>query len=610
MEIFRFAKKCVKKVIIFMWKVLRKLHIISDYKFRGLMLRFTDEYKFLTISPYFDKKWYVKRYKDVAIDPVQHYMKFGFKEGKNPSLYFNGKKYLEALEGIRELTVNPLLDMEMCGLRERRPCPSVVNFWGCYEAQNGRKYLIMSSVLPEIHFFCGDDEMECTEGIEDSAVFFFDTYIKKEFSENVFYYDITKLNFKYGMQFRVEIDIKIPVYILTLFAWTTFSYNKFLDTKKQFLAVKDNTITVTDYNGFVNNVHATCNEEQVRRFNQFSKIKEEDKSITLFAEFRNIANDNTWQVFNEALKHDKNCYFITGAVRYENETNEEVKKHMVVYNSEEHIQAFMHCKKIFCSWTLSDVVPTVFKHEFFPYPFMTDNWYYCPHGISYDKNSYFLTPIFLTQPKKLCCSSENEKKYFDEKCGLKNVVVTGYPRMDKWDEAANEDILFNFTYRKQYTDEYFDIIAKTVQEVRKAYPDRGIFYLFHPAITNKYQNRIMELIDDESIQYAHASDQESFNKWFNECKYLVTDYSSVAYDFAYKKNSVSIYYMEEGFTENHYELYDEFYEKHCGIIVDNKEQLIDVLRKDADMSDVTRRKESFFNYLDKNNTRRVYEEVF
>ena len=120
----------------------------------------------------------------------------------------------------------------------------------------------------------------------------------------------------------------------------------------------------------------------------------------------------------------------------------------------------------------------------------------------------------------------------------------------------------------------------------------------------------MELIDDESIQYAHASDQESFNKWFNECKYLVTDYSSVAYDFAYKKNSVSIYYMEDGFTENHYELYDEFYEKHCGIIVDNKEQLIDILHKNADMSDVTRRKESFFNYLDKNNTKRVYEEVF
>lgn len=573
------------------------------------MLHFTDEYKFLTISPYFDKKWYVKEYEDVAIDPVQHYMKFGYKEGKNPSPLFDGKAYLDSLTDIRELSVNPLLDMEMCALRERRPSPSVVNFWGCFESAEGKKYLVLSSVLEEIRFLCNDSELEIGFP-EDSAVQFFTTYIKKEFSENAYFYDITDKKIKYGTEFRVEIDINIPVYILTLFVWSSFSYKKFLDTDKQYLAVNRNRMTVTDYDGFMNNSRALCTPEQFARLESFSIIKESDKDITLFSEFRNIANDNSWQVFNEAIKHDDKCLFVTGESRYERETDPEVKKHMVVYNSEEHIQAFMHCKKIFCSWTLSDVVPTIFKHEFFAYPFITDNWYYCPHGISYDKNSYFLSPIFLSQPRKLFCCSENEKNYFENKCGLSNVVVTGYPRMDKWDAPANNDILFNFTYRKQYTEEYFDIIAKVVQAVRDKYQDREIYYLFHPAITRKYQNKIISLIDDDTIHYAHASDQEMFNKWFNECKYLVTDYSSVAYDFAYRNNSVSIYYMEEGFTENHYELYDEFYEKHCGIIVRNSDELLQILDKELDMSDVDRRKKNFFKHRDKENTMRVYTAAF
>ncbi len=600
-------KKCIKGAIIIIWKILRKLHIISDYTFRGLMLHFTDEYKFLTISEYFDKKWYVNEYPDVAINPTQHYMKFGFKEGKNPSPLFDGKAYLEALTDIRELRVNPLLDLEMCGLRERRPCPSVTNFWGFHECA-GRKYIVLSSVLKEITVKYNEDVMENVE-LDDSASDFFRRYILKEFSENTYMYDVTDKPFKYGNEIKVETELNIPMYILTLFVWSSFSYKLVLSDKKYF-AVNKNRIIVTDKNAFMAHYTSLCNPQQRQCLEYMSKLTDKDKDITLFSEFRNIANDNTWQVFTEALKHDENCYFVTGQMRYDSETDAEIKKHLIVYNSEEHLNAFMHAKKIFCSWTLSDVVPTIFKHEFFAYPFITDNWYYCPHGISYDKNSYFLTPIFLSQPKKVYCCSENEKNYFENKCGLKNIHVLGYPRMDKWGKATDNDILFDFTYRKQYEEEYFEVIAKVVKAVREKYADRNIYYLFHPAISYKNQDKIMEMIGDESISYAHASDQKSFNEWFNNCKYLITDYSSVAYDFAYKEDSVSIYYLEEGFTENHYELYDEFYEKNCGVIVKSPEELIEVLGEDMDLTDVNNRTENFFKYIDHNNTSRVYEDAF
>ncbi len=626
----RFVKKIIKAIIVFIWKVLRKLHIISDYTFRGLMLHFTDEYKFLSISPYFDKKWYVDTYEDVAINPTQHYMKFGFKEGKNPCDNFDGAGYLQALEGIRELTVNPLLDIDMCALRERRPSPSVVNFWGFFNSADGNTYMVLSSVLENIHFFINEEEYENTVGLTDSSVVFFDTYIKKEFSENAFYYNVSNIPPKMGMEFKVAIDLNIPLHILTLFVWSSFSYKYYLK-EGQYLAVDRNIIKVTDYNGFYEHYMNICTDEQKMRLSQIAAIKDKEKDIILFSEFRNIANDNSWEIFKESVARGDNSYFVTGLSRYENEEDEEIKKHMLVYNSEEHIQAFMRCKKIICSWTLSDMVPTVFKHEFFAYPFIQSNWYYCPHGISYDKNSYFLTPIFLSQPKKLCCCSENEKNYFENKCGLKNVIVTGYPRMDKWDAPKNDAILFDFTYRKQYTDEYFDIIAEVVNKVMEAYPDRDIFYLFHPAISVKKQRLIKRKIRTygkseeeliaiskaqeegtfvEPVQYAHSSEQTLFNKWFNECKYLITDYSSVAYDFAYKKSGISIYYMQEGFTENHYELYDEFYDNHCGIIVDNSDELVKTLNKELDTSVVEARKDKFFKYSDRENVKRVYKEFF
>lgn len=613
MKVVATLKKCVKKGIVFIWKVLHKLHIISDCTFRGLMLHFTDEYKFLTISRYFDRKWYVKTYPDVAMNPVQHYMKFGFKEGKNPGPEFDGAAYMEALRDIRELDINPLLDLEMRGLRERRPCPSTTNFWGCHESE-GRKYLVFSSILPQIHVYCQGgaskekQELE-SQKVHDSAVEFFEKYIYKEFWENTYLYDITELSVKWGTEITVETDLMIPMHILTLFMWSSFSYKRFLE-KDQYLVVTGNRILVTDYGSYVSHYDAALNPQQKHYFDQMKQIKAEDKDTILFAEFRDITNDNAWQVFLEAVRQKEKCYFVTGRASYEAVTDPLVKSHMVVYNSEEHIQAFLRCRKIFCSWTLSDIVPTVFKHEFFAYPFVTDNWYYCPHGISYDKNSYFLTPIFLSQPKKLYCCSENEKHYFEEKCGLKNIEVTGYPRMDKWQKANTEDILFDFTYRKQYTDEYFEIISKVVRNVRSRYPDRGIYYLFHPAISRRNQNAIMEMIGDESIVYAHASDQNAFNEWFNKCKYLITDYSSVAYDFAYKENGISIYYLEEGFTENHYELYDEFYEKNCGVIVKSTEELMEVLDKNSNLVDVRERIEKFFSYMDKENTRRVYQDAF
>ena len=81
------------------------------------------DYILIAKSKYFDSKWYLKRYPDVAksgMDPVEHYLKYGWKEGRNPSKKFNTKEYLDLNPDVTAANINPLLHYERFGKKEER----------------------------------------------------------------------------------------------------------------------------------------------------------------------------------------------------------------------------------------------------------------------------------------------------------------------------------------------------------------------------------------------------------------------------------------------------------------------------------------------------------
>jgi len=62
-------------------------------------------------SGLFDTNWYLKEYLDVkenGIDPIEHYVKFGFKENRNPSPDFDTKWYLQNYPDVAKSGINPL----------------------------------------------------------------------------------------------------------------------------------------------------------------------------------------------------------------------------------------------------------------------------------------------------------------------------------------------------------------------------------------------------------------------------------------------------------------------------------------------------------------------
>lgn len=74
-------------------------------------------------SNYFDAKWYLATYKDIKksnIDPAVHYLKYGWKEMRDPSPLFSTSQYLHANLDVKKANINPLVHFEKYGKKEKR----------------------------------------------------------------------------------------------------------------------------------------------------------------------------------------------------------------------------------------------------------------------------------------------------------------------------------------------------------------------------------------------------------------------------------------------------------------------------------------------------------
>jgi hypothetical protein len=78
---------------------------------------------FVEQSGFFDRQWYLQMYPDVLaskIDPIKHYLKFGWEEQRDPSTRFSTSHYLNTYPDIKSGGVNPLIHYIKFGAAEGR----------------------------------------------------------------------------------------------------------------------------------------------------------------------------------------------------------------------------------------------------------------------------------------------------------------------------------------------------------------------------------------------------------------------------------------------------------------------------------------------------------
>ncbi|CAI3943384.1 Glycosyltransferase involved in cell wall bisynthesis (RfaB) (PDB:2IV7) [Commensalibacter communis] len=76
-----------------------------------------------TLSLLFDSAWYLATYQDVAMancDPLEHYLSFGYREGRNPNRFFNTNFYLASYPDLAQSSINPFIHYILYGASEGR----------------------------------------------------------------------------------------------------------------------------------------------------------------------------------------------------------------------------------------------------------------------------------------------------------------------------------------------------------------------------------------------------------------------------------------------------------------------------------------------------------
>jgi CDP-glycerol glycerophosphotransferase (TagB/SpsB family) len=101
-----------------------------------------------------------------------------------------------------------------------------------------------------------------------------------------------------------------------------------------------------------------------------------------------------------------------------------------------------------------------------------------------------------------------------------------------------------------------------------------------------------------------------------ESSLLITDYSSIFFDFAYMKKPLLYYqFDEEEFRKRQYEEgYFSYRKDGFGSVVKNEERLVDAINDCIDKNFTTpplysKRADKFFALRDKNNSERIYQAI-
>ena len=347
------------------------------------------------------------------------------------------------------------------------------------------------------------------------------------------------------------------------------------------------------------------------------------KKYTLFCELEYLANNSAFELFKYSLKRDKNCYYLIDK-KHKKSITGVPSSHVVAQNSLKHFWLLCNMKRAVCDYGRRPLEHRWLSPEaasFFDYELI-----YTWHGISCgDKNSIDIYRYILGTPDLCCCCSEYEKEFFSQKCEYPNVVVTGYPRMDKWTREPVDDkqIFIFFTWRRNLSDKarflsscYYShikqILAEFSQEKYRGYHITFSFYHhMYQLFSDVIEKELMPNLP-ANITLLSNMDTDNFNQAFAKAKYVITDISSAAFDNAYKDGALSIYYIpkDSDFIGNHFVLQKEFYERHLGVIVDSIAQISEIiLEGKVDTAQIAERRQKFFRYFDGKNCERVYDAI-
>lgn len=354
-----------------------------------------------------------------------------------------------------------------------------------------------------------------------------------------------------------------------------------------------------------------------------------NQEIWLFNDRPLYADDNGKYLFiysimqNDKIKRNSKeykikKYYVLDKNSKDFEDMEKLSPNILKFGSFKHKFLYMFAEKIITSHLAESFFnPFLGKNLRFYSGIINSNRYFLQHGVTMgdvskliNKRLKFIS-LFSTISDMERNSIINGYYHFDE-----DIIQTlGFPRYDTLENKdLKKQILVIPTWRMNIktkeellNSEYFLRLNNLLNNKKLldfiSENDYKIVFRPHPEVIEYID--LFEF-DDKVI----ISQNESYQKLFNESSLLITDYSSVFFDFAYLKKPV-IYYQYA--DEYHYDKgYFDFKTNGFGDLIDNEEDLInriiEYIENDCKMENKYKeRVDNFFKFRDQNNCKRVYD---
>ena len=458
-------------------------------------------------------------------------------------------------------------------------------------------------------------------------------YIKDYSIESVIPIDVNeefKLEFKQNTR-KLHIDFSRPCNFSK-----TVGYAK---TKHYISILKDDAITIkkkTTLNWIVQEAKALINlvKEHERGFEKAIPFRMaymigypflKNKRIWFFMDRPNESDDNGLALFKYAVKQDENIdkYFILDSKNKEFESITKIGN-VLPYKSLKHRYLGMFVENIITSHPDNEII----------YPFwggypslaglLKSSTMFLQHGVLKDNISSWLNKSNMNISLFLVSSPREYESIFKFPYNYSKdtIQILGLPRYDTLkNQKDKKQIIIMPSWRR-------DLDFKSKEYIK----ENEFFKRFNSLINNeklidnaKENNyeiifrphpKVYEFIDlfDENDYVKIDYDKVKYQTLFNNGSLMITDYSSVAFDFAYLHKPVIYYQYGDDYHFNIDESYFNYETMGFGEIVKTEEELVDLIigymENDCKIKDeYYNRINDFFIFHDTNNCKRVYDRI-
>lgn len=359
------------------------------------------------------------------------------------------------------------------------------------------------------------------------------------------------------------------------------------------------------------------------------------KPIYIFMDRVDKADDNAEVLFRYAnsKKDGIKKYFI---LTKESKDFPRMKQYgkVIPYGSYRHKLLLLLCDKLISSHADDIILNPFGSTKIYYKDLLTFDFVFLQHGITQNDLSDWLYK-YKKNIKLFVTAAHDEHKSIvngDYAYTDQEVKCLGLPRHDRLINENKKQILIMPTWRKNITPpldanlkrkysekfvetKYFEMYNGLLnhKDVLNKAKELGynIKFVIHPIL----KEQISDFKGNEIVEIVHP-DHVAYFKLFNESSLLITDYSSVAFDFAYLRKPV-IYFQfdKEEFHGKHLSKGYFDYEKHGfgpvkSTLEDVAAEIVKTLDNGCKLSDFYRERiDQFFVYSDQKNSERVYNEI-